>query len=335
MSSVSGLAVRGLVALSVLLAGLSARAEVPAFTLAQGADHPLSGKVWSRAEGDFVSGDAVGTAVRDARYVLLGEIHDNPDHHALQAYLLGQAASNGRRPAVVLEMIPRDRQDRIEAHLAVTPADAAGFGAAVGWSELGWPDYAIYRPILETALEAGLSVVAGDAPRADRRALAREGLESLGTETVATLSLDAPLGVAEDARLLDTLFDGHCGLMPRAALAPLVTVQRLRDATLADAMIAADGAGADGAVLIAGAGHVRADFGVPRYLAWRDATATVVTVGFVEVRADATQPQDYAAVGDGDAALYDYVWFTPGRGAERGDPCAELEKRFGKKRQEN
>ena len=85
MSSVSGLAVRGLVALSVLLAGLSARADVPAFTLAQGADHPLSGKVWSRAEGDFVSGDAVGTAVRDARYVLLGEIHDNPDHHALQA----------------------------------------------------------------------------------------------------------------------------------------------------------------------------------------------------------------------------------------------------------
>ncbi len=308
----------------------AARAEPPSFTLQAGADHLLSGKVWSRADGGFVSGDAVGTAVRDARYVLLGEIHDNPDHHALQAYLLGQAASNGRRPAVVLEMIPRDRQDRIEAHLVAKPADAAGFGAAVGWSELGWPDYAIYRPILETALGAGLSVVAGDAPRADRRALAREGLESLGAETVATLSLDAPLGVAEEARLLDTLFDGHCGLMPRAALAPLVAVQRLRDATLADVMIAADGA--DGAVLIAGAGHVRADFGVPRYLAWRDATATVVTVGFVEVRADATQPQDYAAVGDGDAALYDYVWFTPGRGAERGDPCAELEKRFGKKR---
>jgi hypothetical protein len=95
-------------------------------------------------------------------------------------------------------------------------------------------------------------------------------------------------------------------------------------------MIAADGAGADGAVLIAGAGHVRADFGVPRYLAWRDATAAVVTVGLVEVRAEATRPQDYAAVGDGDAGLYDYVWFTPGRGAERGDPCAELEKRFGK-----
>jgi uncharacterized iron-regulated protein len=314
---------------------LPARADVPAFTLEEGASHPLSGKVWSRGDQTFVSPEAVESAVRDARYVLLGEIHDNPDHHALQAYLLGQAASNGRRPAVVLEMVPRDRQDRIEAHFAATPDDAAGFGAAVGWSELGWPDYAIYRPILETALEAGLPVVAGDAPRADRRALAREGLESLGAEKVAAFSLERPLGVAEDARLLDTLFDGHCGLMPREALAPLVSVQRLRDAVLADAMIASDEGGADGAVLIAGAGHVRKDFGVPRYLAWRDTAAPTVTVGFVEVRADATQPQDYAAVGDGDAALYDYVWFTPGRGAARGDPCAELEKRFGKKRQEN
>jgi uncharacterized iron-regulated protein len=309
-----------------------ADAEIPSFTLETGADHPLAGKVWSRADGDFVSAEAVERAVRGARYVLLGEIHDNPDHHALQAYLLGQVASQGRRPAVVLEMVPRDRQGRIEAHLAATPADAAGFGAAVGWSELGWPDYTIYRPILETALDAGLPVVAGDAPRADRRALARKGLESLGAERVAALSLERPLGVAEDARLLDTLFDGHCGLMPREALAPLVSVQRLRDAVLADAMISADDGGADGAVLIAGAGHVRKDFGVPRYLAWHDASP-VATVGFVEVRADAKQPEDYSAVfGDG-AALYDYVWFTPGRGAARGDPCAELEKRFGKKRE--
>ncbi|SDU00674.1 ChaN family lipoprotein [Stappia sp. ES.058] len=310
------------------LAAIPARAEIPSFTLETAADHPLAGKVWSRADGDFVSAEAVERAVRDARYVLLGEIHDNPDHHALQAYLLGAAAADGRRPAVVLEMVPRDRQERIEAHLAATPADAAGFGAAVGWSELGWPDYAIYRPILETALAAGLPIVAGDAPRAERRVLAREGLESLGARRIAGLALENPLGAAEDARLLDTLFDGHCGLMPRAALAPLVAVQRLRDATLVDAMIAADAAGADGAVLIAGAGHVRKDFGVPRYLAWRDAAAPVVAVGFVEVRADATQPQDYAAVGDDGEALYDYVWFTPGRGAARGDPCAKLEKRF-------
>ncbi|WP_029059731.1 ChaN family lipoprotein [Stappia stellulata] len=316
------------------LAAFPVRAEVPAFTLEAGAEHPLAGKVWSRADGDFVAAGAVEKAVRDARYVLLGEIHDNPDHHALQAHLLGQVVSQGRRPAVVLEMVPRDRQGRIEAHLAATPDDAAGFGAAVGWSELGWPDYGIYRPILEVALGAGLPVVAGDAPRADRRVLAREGMESLGGEKIAVLALENPLGVAEDARLLDTLFDGHCGLMPRAALTPLVAVQRLRDAVLADAMIAAGTGRADGAVLIAGAGHVRKDFGVPRYLAWREAASDVVSVAFVEVREAAAMPSDYVTVGDGGGALYDYVWFTPGRGAARGDPCAELEKRFEKAREQ-
>jgi len=323
MIRVSGI----LLVVAMLLAVLPVRAQVPAFLLdAQG--HPLAGKIWATQARAFVPPETVAQSVRAARFVLLGEIHDNPDHHLLQAHLVAEMTREGRTPALVLEMLPRDRQDRVDAHVANAPGDAGRFGEAVGWVELGWPDYALYRPILEAALAAGLPVVAGDTPRDERRRVGRQGLEALGGDTLARLALDAPLGEGARARLDDVLFDGHCGLLPRAALAPMAGVQRLRDARLAESMVAAQTDGADGAVLIAGSGHVRADFGVPVYLARLVPDATTVTVGFVEVRADATRPADYSAAVSGEGLRYDYVWFTPR--AERGDPCAGLKERFGK-----
>ncbi|WP_249695740.1 ChaN family lipoprotein [Stappia sp. WLB 29] len=298
------------------------------FVLTEGADHPLAGRVWSVARSAFVPPAEVETAVARARFVLLGEIHDNPDHHALQAQLLAAAGEGGRRPAVVLEMLPRDRQGDVEAYLASGKGTAEGFGEALGWAESGWPDYAIYRPVIEVAVAQGLPVVAGDTPREERRKVAAEGAEALGAERIAALRLAEPLGEAADAVLLDTLFDGHCAMMPREALTPLVAVQRLRDATLADAMISGGiSGGGEGAVLIAGSGHVRKDLGVPRYLAWREPDADVVAVGFVEVREGESDPALYAGGTADVPPPYDYLWFTPRK--DRGDPCEGLKERFG------
>lgn len=293
--------------------------------LARADDHPLAGRVWSVKDGAFVAPADVETAAVAARLVLLGEIHDNPEHHALQARLLRAVVASGRRPAVVLEMLPRDRQPAVDAYLGKAGATAAGFGAAVGWNDLGWPDYAIYRPVLEAAFSASLAVVAGDTPADERRRVAREGAGILGDDRRADLRLDTPLGRAADAALLETLFEGHCGLMPREALAPLVAVQRLRDATLADAML---GSGADGAVLIAGSGHVRTDFGVPRYLGWRAPDATRLAVALVEVAEGETDPATYAGGTSESPAPYDYLWFTARK--DRGDPCADLARKFEK-----
>ncbi|QGZ37039.1 ChaN family lipoprotein [Stappia indica] len=305
----------------------STGAPAGGFTLDEGADHPLAGRVWSVSRSAFVPPAEVETAVARARFVLLGEIHDNPDHHALQAQLLAAATGEGgRKPAVVLEMLPRDRQGDVEAYLASGTATAAGFGEALGWAESGWPDYAIYRPVIEVAFELGLPVIAGDTPREERRKVAAEGAEALGAERIAALRLAEPLGEAADAVLLDTLFDGHCAMMPREALTPLVAVQRLRDATLADAMISA---GDDGAVLIAGSGHVRKDLGVPRYLEWREPDAAVVAVGFVEVTEGESAPLLYAGGTADVPPPYDYLWFTPRK--DRGDPCEGLKERFGGK----
>jgi uncharacterized iron-regulated protein len=78
----------------------------------------------------------------------------------------------------------------------------------------------------------------------------------------------------------------------------------------------------DGAVLIAGAGHVRTDRGVPAYLATRVPDASVASVAFVEVASGAVAPADYAGRFGAARLPFDFVWFTAR--ADDADPCARL-----------
>uniref|UniRef100_UPI003BAC9D5B ChaN family lipoprotein n=1 Tax=Stappia sp. TaxID=1870903 RepID=UPI003BAC9D5B len=314
---------------------VAAPASPPPFTLEEGRGHPLVGKIWSPVSASFVEPADVSRAVAKARFVLLGETHDNPDHHALQAHLVSEATKreegDARTPSVVLEMLTRDLQPKVSAFMA-EGGTAPGFGPAVGWASLGWPDFAMYRPIIAAALKAGLPIVAGDTPRAERREVARKGISALGTERAMALGLDQSLGATAEGEMLDTLEQGHCGLMPRESLTPLVLVQRLRDATLAHAMIEADRQAGQGAILIAGSGHVRRDLGAPWYLASRapdlSSGGQTISVAFIEVRDGENEPQAYAGLGAGAPARFDFVWFTPR--AARGDPCEGLKERFEK-----
>jgi uncharacterized iron-regulated protein len=97
----------------------------------------------------------------------------------------------------------------------------------------------------------------------------------------------------------------------------MVLAQRARDSALAESLLA----GADGGVLIAGTGHVRNDRGVPAYLRRRVPDATIATLAPLEVRAEWTQPSDYARAYGG-ALPFDWVWFTPRMDDE--DPCARF-----------
>jgi uncharacterized iron-regulated protein len=80
-----------------------------------------------------------------------------------------------------------------------------------------------------------------------------------------------------------------------------------------------------GAILIAGAGHVRSDRGVPAHLARDPQTKPAVSVAFLEVRAGRCSPAAYAEDLGVSALPFDYVVFTPG--AEREDPCEAMKVR--------
>jgi len=283
--------------------------------------HSLVGRIWDVKANAFIGENALVARLVASRFVLLGERHDNPDHHVLQAKLLRAMVEAGRRPAVGFEMLATDDTPAIVRYLARSPKDAAGLGDAVNWSRSGWPEWRFYQPIAQAALDANVPIVATNLSKAATDAVRRNGLPGLGPTLTTQLRLGEP---APDMRLAMTqeLRDSHCGQMPDNAIDRMADVQWARDARMAASI--ARGGQRDGAVLIAGAGHARRDRGVPLHLARQAPDASIASVAFVEVDAAAEKPGDYAARFGTDVLPFDYVWFTPK--VDEADPCEKLKK---------
>jgi uncharacterized iron-regulated protein len=305
------------VGLIIGCAATPAGLDLGAWQAPLGREHPLTGRIWDVRAGRFISADALVAGLVKARYVLLGERHDNPDHHRVQAALVRALLAAGRRPAVAFEMLTADDADAVARHLAAAPRDAAGLAGAVDWKRSGWPDWAFYQPIAQAALDAELPIVAANLAPATARALARGNRAALSERLAARYALDQPLPGGAQAELAAELHAAHCGHLPPDRVEGMVLAQRARDATLADSMLAA---ARDGAVLIAGKGHVRTDRGVPIYLRAREPEAVIAAVTPLEVRDGWTGPGDYATAFGG-RLPYDWIWFTPRMGDDAADPC--------------
>jgi len=285
-----------------------------------GLHHPLTGQIWDVSAASTIDRTTLVSRLAHARFVLLGENHDNPDHHRLQAELLRQLIDIGRRPALGFEMLDIDDAPAIAKHLATAPKDAAGLGEVVGWNQRGWPDWTFYQPIAQVALDAGLPIVATNLRRATVRTLRRDGVAGLERGVVRQLDLDRPVPPDLRRRMADEIRNFHCGYAPEERLKTMVTIQRARDARMADRMIAA--ARPDGLVLVVGAGHARIDYGIPTYLRTNAREQTLVSLAFLEVQGGKTVPEAYAVGFARDMLPFDYVWFTPRR--TNLDPCEEF-----------
>lgn len=285
---------------------------LPPFASSLDRAHPLSGRIWATGAARFVSERELRRALHG--YVLLGEKHDNPDHHVLQARLVDAMRESGRRPVVAFEMLDESAQERLDAAHARAPEDVA---RAVDWEHSGWPPFAIYAPVFRAALATSMPLVATGLPPATMRAIVR------GKETPPGLATPAPLDAAATSSLREELARSHCGHLPESMVDGMIRAQRVRDATMAEAMVRAlQATSATDAVLVAGTGHTRRDRGVPKDLAARDPSRPVTSIAFVEVEHDRMQPGDYAERFAATALPFDFVWFTPRASDE--DPCAGM-----------
>jgi uncharacterized iron-regulated protein len=268
---------------------------------------PLAGRIWDTRAHDFVDAQRVMSRAAEARFVLLGEKHDNPEHHRLQALVLERLLEAGRRPRVALEMLDVDAQPTVDAYLASPNATASGFGAAVGWDTSGWPPFLTYEPIFDVAVPARLPIVAANLEHARARALVHEGLSALSRARAASLGLTRPFPSELEQALESELGEDHCGMLPSSLLAPMALAQHARDAQMARVLL--DGGNDVPAVLIAGGGHVRRDRGVPYYLALNGENSSL-TLEFMEVQAGQTEPSRYAPAAPDGAPAVDFVWCT-------------------------
>jgi uncharacterized iron-regulated protein len=262
--------------------------------------------------------------------VLLGEVHDNPVHHQLRAWLIVQTARSRPhwRPAAVFEHIRADQQPALDQFKTLGEqccrlTTAADLLALLQWEKSGWPPAEIFRPLFDAVIAGRLPIYPGDPPRDRVRAVARGGAEALGADERAWLGLDVVLPPALAAALERELLDSHCGALPAKAIPGMALAQRYRDAHLAGALMSA-AALHGAAILIAGNGHVRSDRGVPWHIRQRKPDTRITSVVLAEVEGGKTDPAAYVPRDPEGRPAADLLIFT--LKAERPDPCVGLLK---------
>lgn len=231
--------------------------------------------------------------------VILGEVHDNPHHHARQAQEV--AALSPR--AIVFEMLT---PEQAAAGQGVDRGDATALAAAFEWAGSGWPDFTMYHPIFAAS---DARFFGGALPRETVRRAVGEGAAKVLDDPHWPLG---PLPADEQAMREAEQMEAHCNAMPAEMMAGMVEAQRLRDAALARAVLAAYETTGGPVVLITGNGHARKDRGVPYMLAHVRPDLVIDTLGQFEEGAEWNAPP------------FDRVAVSPM--AEREDPCAIFTK---------
>jgi uncharacterized iron-regulated protein len=238
---------------------------------------------------------AAGTS---ADIVVLGEIHDNPRHHAVQAGVLARLAPS----ALVFEMISADEASRITPELA---GDAERLSRALDWSTSGWPDFAYYAPLF--AFGADIPVYGAEIGRDSAQGAFEAGAAAVFSGEPARFGLDRALPEAQQAAREADQLAAHCDALPPELLPGFVEAQRLRDASLARAAVEAHAAHGPPVAVITGNGHARRDWGVPAVLSIAAPELEVVALGQFESAPDDEVPFDLWTVADP---------------VDRADPCS-------------
>jgi uncharacterized iron-regulated protein len=180
--------------------------------------------------------------------VLLGEQHDALVHRDLQQQWVAALAARGTLAALALEMAERGTTTT-----GLPPgAGEAQVQAALHWNTQAWP-WDRYRPAIMKAVRAGVPVLGANLPRAGQQ-------QAMGDASLDQLLPGPALKAQQQAIRL-----GHCELLPENQIRPMTRIQIARDRAMAQTVAAAVVPGKV-VVLLAGAGHVEADLGVPMYL---------------------------------------------------------------------
>lgn len=271
----------------------------PAPIAPEGRDHARLGQIVELASGARISPEQLVERLAAASRVLVGEQHDNPDHHALQLWLSRELAARRPQGSVLMEMIGPGQQAAVDRAQAETragrpPADAY---AALDW-QAGW-DWGLYGALVQYQLRQPYPLLAANLERAEIMDIYRQ-----------RPALEGPASSAPvvQAKLEQDIRESHCGLLPDSQIPAMLAVQQQRDRRMAQRLAEAP----QPAMLLAGAFHVRRDLGVPLHLSDLGAGGGNVVLILAEV---GREPAPGSA---------DYVWYTAANPPE--DHCAKLRR---------
>ena len=260
---------------------------------------PVSGEIRDLHNGQLLTAQELLRRLSGSQQVIIGEQHDNNDHHAVQLWLLQALGAQRPQGSLLLEMLTPDQQPKVDqVHQAAAPP--TDLPAALAWQD-GW-DWNLYGPIVRFALTQPYPLLAANLDDSEIRTFYRQPPNLAGVRS------NVP---SVKATLLEQISDSHCGLLPESQMPAMLNVQQQRDRRMAQRLLAAP----TPAVLFAGAWHARKDVGVPLHALDLGAARAPTVLMLAEQGGEVT------------AAMADFVWFTPARAKQ--DYCAQMRKQFG------
>ncbi|MBX3131841.1 MAG: ChaN family lipoprotein [Gemmatimonadaceae bacterium] len=247
----------------------------------------------------------------EADVVYLGEFHNDPGTHVLQAAIL-EGVRRRRSDAIVLslEMFERDVQPQLDSYLAGRISEDEFLGASRPWGNY----LNDYRPMVEQAKANGWPVVGGNIPRRLAQVVSRRGLAALDSVPES----DRPYFATEHIcprdeyweRFRETMGDmsGHGMQLTPDQVEAMVwrtyQAQCVKDEAMAESIVAARAAHNTLVIHANGAFHSDFGLGTAARVKRRDRRVRQLVVSFVPV-----QDLD-AANGRAHRKRADYIVFT-------------------------
>ncbi len=272
-------------------------------------DHPLVGKIYDLHQQAFIGEDQLLERLQNVKIILIGEQHDNPDHHRIEQDLLESLLSTDSSQTV-FEMLKTDQQSA--ASTLKTEQSLDDIKAALNWDDKGWP-WVDYIPLIQSSLSQGANITAGNLDTVQLKRI----YNGIPNTEFDSLYPSASL-VAQQARdaILDQIYESHCQSMQKASLKPMLEIQMARDAQMAVSLTRGQ---KSLSILIAGGFHTHKEYGVPVHLAYyTQETAKVILLN--SVSEGLNSPNDY-----GNLTKADFMWFTPKPETE--DYCSKFKQK--------
>jgi uncharacterized iron-regulated protein len=131
--------------------------------------------------GQKSSLDSFVTQADTYRFVFLGESHDDPVHHQMQANVIEALAKRGRNVIVGFEMFTRPNQENLNAWTLGKKTEEEFIENANWKKEWGFP-FPLYRPIFDVIKAHRIPMVGLNVPRPWVSAVGKGGLAALTAE---------------------------------------------------------------------------------------------------------------------------------------------------------
>jgi uncharacterized iron-regulated protein len=132
-------------------------------------------RVYDTRTKAFVDFEVMVAEAAAADVIFVGEQHDDPNTHRLEAAILEGLKRRKVAPVVSLEMFERDVQPALDAYLSAAATEEDTLKAA-----RPWPRYQTdYRALVEMAKANAWPVLAANVPRRIASAVARTGREAI------------------------------------------------------------------------------------------------------------------------------------------------------------